>query len=84
MAQSETTGEPGKDAQWTSAGKQGIGTANSLQSKVLFTLQGGSLIEVFYPTADMPNVHSLQFVVVNQRVKPSKQNAITQRTAFKC
>jgi hypothetical protein len=39
-------GAPGKDAQWASAGKQGIGTSNTLESKVWFTLQGGTLTEV--------------------------------------
>ncbi|MBX7169695.1 MAG: hypothetical protein K1X72_01985 [Pyrinomonadaceae bacterium] len=61
--------EKGKDADWESAGKQGIGTALSLNSKVWFTLQGGSLTEVFYPTADKANVQWLQFVVVNQKTK---------------
>jgi glucoamylase len=59
----------GKDAQWESAGKQGVGTAMSLRSKVWFTLQGGSLTEVFYPTADSANVQLLQFAVVNPRTK---------------
>ncbi len=61
--------EKGKDADWESAGKQGIGTALSLNSKVWFTLQGGSLTEVFYPTADKANVQWLQFVVVNPKTK---------------
>ena len=59
----------GKDAKWESAGKQGVGTALSLSSKVWFTLQGGSLTEVFYPTADTANVQLLQFVVVDPRTK---------------
>ena len=59
----------GKDADWESAGKQGIGTALSENSKVWFTLQGGSLTEVFYPTADKANVQWLQFVVVNPKTK---------------
>ena len=69
MAQSEISlapGAPGNDARWTSAGKQAVGTSNTLASKVWFTLQGGALTEVFYPTADMPNVHVLEFVVVNR------------------
>ena len=68
-------GAPGKDAEWSSAGKQAIGTANSLASKVWFTLQGGALTEVFYPTADLPNVHFLQFVVVN----PARRIVETER-----
>ncbi|HKO59606.1 MAG TPA: hypothetical protein VJV03_00470, partial [Pyrinomonadaceae bacterium] len=58
-------GAPGKDARWPSAGKQAVGSSNTLQSKVWFTLQGGVLTEVFYPTADIPNVQTLEFVVVN-------------------
>lgn len=61
--------EKGKDADWESAGKRGIGTALSEKSKVWFTLQGGSLTEVFYPTADKANVQWLQFVVVNPKTK---------------
>lgn len=61
--------EKGKDARWESAGKQGIGTALSEKSKVWFTLQGGSLTEVFYPTADKANVEWLQFVVVNPKTR---------------
>lgn len=59
----------GKDAKWESAGKQGIGTALSLRSKIWFTLEGGSLTEVFYPTADMANVQLLQFIVVDPKTK---------------
>ncbi|MEP6787556.1 MAG: glucoamylase, partial [Acidobacteriota bacterium] len=62
-------GQTAGDAKWESAGKQGVGTALSLKSKVWFTLQGGSLTEVFYPTADIANVQLLQFVVVDPRSK---------------
>ena len=68
-------GAPGNHAQWPSAGKQAVGTSNTLESKVWFTLQGGTLTEVFYPTADMPNVQTLEFVVVN----PSNRKLETER-----
>lgn len=68
-------GAPGKDAQWASAGKQAVGTSNTLESKVWFTLQGGALTEVFFPTADTPNVQSLEFVVVN----PTSRKVETER-----
>jgi glucoamylase len=60
-------GAPGKDAQWASAGKQGVGTSANLESKVWFTLQGGALTEVYYPDVTVANVHLLQFVVVNSK-----------------
>ena len=57
-------GAPGKDAQWESAGKTAVGTSNTLESKVWFTLRDGVMTEVYYPTVDVANTQSLQFVVV--------------------
>ena len=57
-------GGPGLDAQWESAGKEGIGTSASLESKVWFTLRDGVMTEVYYPTVDVANVRMLQFIVV--------------------
>jgi glucoamylase len=48
---------------WLPADKQGFGTSRTLASKVWFTLQGGSLSEVYYPTLDTPSFRDLQFVV---------------------
>src|SRR2546423_5658640 len=56
---------PGHDAHWPDAGKQAVGTANSIESKVWFTLQGGAMTEVYYPTADCPDTEVLQLVVVH-------------------
>ena len=53
VAQTPAPGAPGKDAQWASAGKQGIGTSTTLESKIWFTLQGGALTEVYYPDVTM-------------------------------
>jgi glucoamylase len=58
-------GAPGHDAQWESAGKEGVGTSASLESKVWFTLHNGVMTEVYYPTVDVANVRLLQFVVVS-------------------
>jgi len=51
-------------AQWPTAAKNGFGTSNTLASKVWFTLADGVMTEVFYPTVDMPNVRSLQFLII--------------------
>jgi glucoamylase len=56
-------GAPGRDAQWTNAGKEAVGTSNTTESKVWFTLRGGVLDEVYYPTVDVANTRTLQFVV---------------------
>ena len=57
-------GGPGADAHWPGAAKNGFGTANTLRSKVWFTLSDGQLTEVYYPTLDTPNVQRLQLIVV--------------------
>ena len=54
------------DAHWPTAAKNGFGTANTTASRIWFTLAGGVLTEVFYPTLDMPNVQQLQFIVVSE------------------
>ncbi|HEV2912494.1 MAG TPA: glucan 1,4-alpha-glucosidase [Pyrinomonadaceae bacterium] len=58
-------GAPGLDAHWASAGKDGVGTSNTLESKVWFTLAEGALTEVYYPTVDTANVQRLEFVVAS-------------------
>lgn len=57
-------GAPGQDAVWPSAGKDGVGTSNTVESKVWFTLRKGVLTEVYYPTVDVANVQDLEFIVV--------------------
>src|SRR2546421_1487745 len=70
-------GAPGRDAQWASAGKDGVGTSNTLESKVWFTLREGELTEVYYPTVDVANVQELQLVVVasNGKVETERDDA---------
>ena len=65
FAQSLAPGAPGLDAHWPSAAKNGFGTSNTLASKVWFTLNNGVMTEVFYPTLDVPNVQTLQLIVVS-------------------
>src|SRR5262245_50853491 len=61
-------GGPGNDAHWLTAAKNGFGSANTLTSKVWFTLADGVLTEVYYPTLDTPNVQVLQLLVVGSKV----------------
>jgi glucoamylase len=58
-------GAPGLDAHWPSAAKNGFGTANTLASKVWFTLNNGVMTEVYYPRLDVPNVQMLQLLIVS-------------------
>jgi glucoamylase len=69
FAQNLAPGGPGKDAQWATAGKQGVGTSTSLESKIWFTLAQGVMTEVYYPTVTVANVHTLQLIVFNPRTK---------------
>jgi glucoamylase len=55
-------GAPGHDAQWTNAGKEAVGTSNTLDSKVWFTLREGAMTEVYYPTVDVANTRTLEFI----------------------
>src|SRR4051794_16631033 len=66
-------GAPGRDAQWTSAGKEAVGTSNTTESKVWFTLRGGVMDEVYYPTVDVANTRTLQFVITGCREGSSKE-----------
>ena len=59
-------GAPGHDAQWASAGKTAVGTSNTLESKIWFTLREGVMTEVYYPTVDVANSIALQFLVVDE------------------
>jgi glucoamylase len=62
LAQDAPSG-PGALPTWTTGGKEAVGTATSLDSKVWFTLQGGILTEVYYPRLDTANVRTLEFAV---------------------
>ena len=70
-------GAPGLDAHWPSAAKNGFGTSNTLSSKVWFTLNNGVMTEVYYPTLDVPNVQTLQLILVSvdgQRIETETEN----------
>src|SRR5215207_7218832 len=63
VRESLAPGGPGRDAQWPSAGKEAVGTSNTRESKVWFTLRGGVMDEVYYPTVDVANTQTLSFIV---------------------
>jgi glucoamylase len=70
------TGGPGLDAHWPSAAKNGFGTSNTLSSKVWFTLNNGVMTEVYYPRLDVPNVQTLQLIVVGGKVETESDDTI--------
>ncbi|MGI9067861.1 MAG: glycoside hydrolase family 15 protein [Pyrinomonadaceae bacterium] len=70
-------GAPGMDSHWPSAAKNGFGTSNTLRSKVWFTLNNGVMTEVYYPTIDVPNVQSLQLIIVTPEGKVETESEDT-------
>jgi glucoamylase len=78
-ARGDAPGAPGGDAHWASAAKDAVGTSSTLASKVWFTLGGGALTEVYYPTVDVANVQSLQLVVAStdgKRVEVESEDTV--------
>src|SRR5258708_39683481 len=63
LVSQDAPGGPGEAPTWTPAGKEGIGTSVTTQSRVWFTLEGGILTEVYYPRVDMADVHGLEFAL---------------------
>ena len=59
----DAPGAPGSVATWTEGDKDGIGSATSLQSRALFTLDDGEMTEVYAPDLGTPSIRDLQFVV---------------------
>ena len=57
---------PGQHPSWAYSRKVGIGTALSKESLVWFSLAGGMLTEVYYPTIDCPNLKELKFFVLSE------------------
>ena len=62
-ADGRAPGAPGKRTVWAPANKQGYGTAHERASRPAFTLQGGTLSEVYYPNLGTPSVRRLELVV---------------------
>src|SRR5579872_4336998 len=55
-------GGPGIEPRWTRGAKTAVGTAYSTSSRVWYTLDRGSVTEVYYPTIDTPQIRDLQFL----------------------
>jgi glucoamylase len=73
-------GAPGASANWTTGNKQGLGTAVGRDSKVWYTLAGGALSEVYYPSGDTANVRSLEFAVTDGSTFVDRESEDTTQT----
>jgi glucoamylase len=58
-------GGPGIEPRWTRGAKAAVGTAYSTSSRVWYTLDGGCITEVYYPTIDSPQIRDLQFLLTD-------------------
>src|SRR3954447_14404275 len=56
---------PGALSHFDLARKDCVGTARNRTSKVWFTIAGGVLSDVYFPTNDTTNVETLQYVVTD-------------------
>src|SRR4051812_49450772 len=66
-AAGEAPGGPGVMSHFDLARKDCVGTARNTSSKVWYTVAGGVLSDVYYPTIDNTNVETLQYVVTDGR-----------------
>jgi glucan 1,4-alpha-glucosidase len=64
-APSFAPGGPGALSHFDLARKDCLGTADSTTSKVWYTVAGGMLSDVYYPTIDNTNVETLQYIVTD-------------------
>ncbi len=53
------------EPRWTHGNKGGVGTAYSAASKIWFTLFGGIVTEVYFPTVDRPQMRDLQYLITD-------------------
>ena len=58
-------GSPGAPSYFDLGRKDCVGTARNTTSKVWFTVAGGVLSDVYWPTVDATNVHTLQYLVTD-------------------
>src|SRR4051812_23734873 len=64
-AAGQAPGAPGSLSRFDLARKDCVGTAQNSGSKVWFTVADGVLSDVYEPTIDNTNVHTLQYVVTD-------------------
>ena len=62
---SAAPGQSGTMSHFGLARKDCVGTARNTTSKVWFTVAGGVLSDVYYPTIDTTNIESLQYIVTD-------------------
>ena len=77
----EAPGGPGVMSHFDLARKDCVGTARNTTSKVWYTVAGGVLSDVYYPTIDNTNVETLQYLVTDGSTFTDLQTRDTTYTA---
>ena len=92
IAVADPQGAPGALSHFDLARKDCLGTARNTTSKVWYTVAGGVLSDVYYPTIDNTNVETLRYVVTDGSTFTDLQGrdttytvaAIPGRAAWRC
>jgi glucoamylase len=73
-------GSPGQVATWSPGDKDGFGTAiHSPRSKVWYTLNNGTLSEIYYPRIDTEGTRDTQFVVSDGATFTEREDSSTTK-----
>ncbi len=73
-------GAPGQAATWSPGDKDGFGTAiHSPRSKVWYTLNNGTLSEIYYPRIDTEGTRDTQFVVSDGATFTEREDSSTTK-----
>jgi glucoamylase len=75
------TDGPGALSHFDLARKDCLGTSRTTSSKVWYTVAGGALSDVYYPTIDNTNVETLQYIVTDGSTFTDLQTRDTVSTA---
>src|SRR3954467_10544984 len=79
--ESAAPGYPGQAADWSPGDKDGFGTAiGALDSKVWYTLNDGTVSEVYAPRIDTPSSRDTQLVVTDGATFAEREDQATDHT----
>jgi glucoamylase len=56
-------GQPGAKARWTSGAKTIVGTAIQPESRMWYTINNGTVAEIYFPDVDQANTRSVRFLI---------------------
>jgi glucoamylase len=71
-------GWPGISSRWTSAAKNGVGTALNVASKVWFTMSHGMINEIYYPQVDQACTRDMGLIVTDGKTFFSEEKRNTK------